>query len=287
MPRDKKVTWNLPPTLEEFFKNPSGKGVTANNISSVRHTMDSRYEILTKKLKKKFPVTIFEENENSYYFLIIVPSDMRDYDYDVVIHLYNVDDNVSSSLKKWHMEIFSNCPSFVFTYAYAYNLNGLMIPFLSKKLGKACTTMPTERNPDLQVGWDKSVYYAIKYLMSNIRLTQRFMVKREAVAFDAQKIFDLVRPFSTIMSDLETKKKDRAGVIRGFSEARNRHSLNNIKKEVSKKVKSVVEKSIEKKNEVTKGIVNHNYNSKGKVVGKSSLSSRAKITGSGHRKRKK
>lgn len=272
MPPAKKPIWVLPPTLEEFYKNPSGKGITSNNVSSVRYVMDARYDILTKKLKKKMPVTVFEESERSYYFWIVIPSDMRDYNYDVVIHLYSIEEDPSSSLRKWNVQFFSNCPSFVFTYAYAYNANGLFIPFLAKKLGRATTELPSEKNPDLQVEWDKSIYYAMKVLMTNLRYTQRFVVKRMAEPFSEKELASRLRSFDEVMKDLQTKKKSKAFVRKEFQDARESHIAENIKKQVSKRVKGIIEKGIEKKQQLTK----HNYSSSGKVIAKNS---HGKITG--------
>lgn len=263
-----KITWRTPPTLEEFYKNPSGKGVTANNISSVRYVMKSRYDILTDKLEKKIPVHIYMENENSFYFHIVIPSDMRDYDYDVVVHLYDFGEDSSSSLKKWNCAFFSNCPSFVFAFAYAYNMNGIFIPFLANKLGrKALTELPGDKNPDLQVSWDKSIYYAIETLMKNIKYTQRFVLKRNAAPFSEAIILKSVRSFDEVMKDLETKKKDKFGVKKQLHTSKTQRRIKEAKEKIKKganTVKDVVSKGIEAKMTATK----HHYNSKGKVVGK-------------------
>ena len=258
----------VPPTLAEFYKNPVGKGNTSGNISAAKYMFEKRYEILTKQLDKKIPTFIYQENELSYYFHIVIPSDMRDYDYDVVVHLYTYGEDASASLANWYCAFFSNCPSFVFTYAYVYNMDGMIIPFLADKIGKkALSTQPDDKNPDLQSGWDKSIYYAIHTIMKNIRYRQRFAVRKSAMPFDPRVIFQSVRSFDEVMKDLTTKKKDRLGVRKKLHTPMTVRRINQAKNAIMKRVKSVTEKKVEKKSS-EQNLVKHHYDSKGRVVGK-------------------
>lgn len=259
-----------PPTLKEFYNNPSGKGITANNISLVRAGLIHRYELFKKK-GKKIKTDIYMEAENSFYFHMIIPSDMNMNDYDVVIHFYDpANDEKHGNIKDWCVEFFSNCPSFIFTYAVAYNEAGLFIPFLGNKLNnKVLSNLPAEKNPDLTVGWDKSIFYAIHEIKTHITLTQRFLLKRNAKPFIAKEFVDLIRDEDQIMQECKDGKvtKVRTYSIKQSTASKAKDAIVNPLKHVAVKA---VDKVVGKQK--TAGITQPkrykvNINSKGKIVG--------------------
>lgn len=205
-----------PPTVREFYVNPSGSGITANNIGIVKKEFIRRYDAVTKMMGKKVRTDVYMENENSFYFHMLIPSDMNANTYDVVLHVYDLyNDGTAGSLKDWNIQFFSNCPSFVFTYATAYNEAELSIPFLNKRYSNVVLhQLPAIKNPDLVIGWDKSIFYALHTLMTTITLNQRFVVKRNAKPFDPKALFDIIRTEEQIMSDAEIGKNTRVNVIK-------------------------------------------------------------------------
>lgn len=270
----------LAPTLREFYANPSGKGITSNNINIVRKDFIKRYDIVTKQDKKKVKTTVYMENEASFYFHMLIPSDMHQNTYDVVLHLFNLaDDGSKGSLKDWGINFFSNCPSFVFTYAVSYNESGLLIPFLAKKYNnKVLHQLPVEKNPDLIIGWDKSIFYAIYTLMTNMTMTQRFLLKRDAKPFVAKELFDNIRTEEEIMRDHELGKTVR---VRTFGVKQS--TASKVKDEISDTLKHAAVKAVSAVTGNKTDGVNQssganrfkvNVNSKGKIVGASKIRGR-------------
>ena len=270
----------LAPTLREFYSNPSGKGITSNNINIVRKDFIKRYDIVTKQEKKKVKTDIYMENETSFYFHMLIPSDMHQNTYDVVLHMYNLadDGNERGSLKDWSINVFSNCPSFVFTYAVSYNEAGLLIPFLTKKYNnKVLHLLPVEKNPDLTIGWDKSIFYAIHTLMTNITMTQRFILKRNSKPFDPKALFDEIRTEAEIMRDVELGKTVR---VRTFGTKRT--MATKVKDEIADGLKHAAVKAVDAVKGTKSDGVNQksdnrfkvNINSKGKIVGASKITGR-------------
>ena len=231
--------------------------------------------MITKKLRKKIPVDIFRENDMSFYFHILVPSDTREMTYDVVIHFFektNDPNDTHMSMKDWQVEFFSNCPSFVFTYAYAYNKKNLLIDFLKDKLGSsAINDKPTEKNPELYVMWDKSIFYAIHKIMSDPRFSQRYFVKRNAEEFILDNFTAEIRTFDMILGELSGisgQKMDSVTLTRKLRETGYTRAKKAVKNKLGSAVKTITG--------LTHTSKSGNRNSRGKIVGKPKIGGRRK-----------
>jgi len=260
---------NLRPTLRDFYKNPSGNdSLPPMLVTAARAGFEKRYEILKNRIRRKFPVQVYIDSERSVYFHIKIPSDTRpEMDYDVVVHLLDASEDGKGSLRDWECEFFSNCPSYVFNYAYAYRHKGLFVRFLSDKLGnEVLGKKPTEKNPSLEIGWDKSIFYAVETLMSNTKYTNRYWVmnKSDGLQFDPEVVFASVRPFEVIMKQLETAKSysnaERYKVV-------NQSRFQKTAEKVSKKVSSSVKNTLQG----IKGMVQHRKDSRGRTIGKAKI----------------
>lgn len=263
----------LRPTFREFYKNPSGKSIPPLMINAARAGYEKRYEILKNRIRRKFPVQVYVDSERSVYFHVKIPSDTRpEMDYDVVIHLLDTSDAGKGSLRDWECEFFSNCPSYVFNYAYAYRNKGLFVRFLSEKLGNdVLGHKPTQKNPELEIGWDKSIFYASETLMSNTRYLNRYWVmnKSEAAAFDPEIVFSTIRPFSVIMAQLEhAKSYNNAELYKKI----NQTNFQKTAEKVSKKVGNTVRNTLQG----IKGMVQHRKDSRGRTIGKAKIGSSRK-----------
>lgn len=190
---------NVYPTLEEFYRNPAGTGVTSMSIGTLKDSYRRRYEYMISK-GKRFNCTVYKEHDNSFYYHIIVPSELNLNNYDVVVHLFTIDGG--NNMKKWNVQLFSNSPAFTFTYAYVYNDNGLLIPWLKNKFNKETfSELPTERNPDILISYDKSIFFALHHLMVSLSMTQRFLMNKKGVPFDIKHIQDIVRTADTTIAE--------------------------------------------------------------------------------------
>lgn len=152
------------PTIHEFIENPAIDGNKYYTNIVNKRQFAFRHKILLNKYPD-FDVFIFIENSNSIYYHVIVPSEVRKNDYDVIIHLEGDSDDIS----EWKIRnIFSNNPAFIFEFAYVFNKNDFLIPFLANKYNPNVLRLkPKIRNMNYALGYDHSVYHALRYLYDN------------------------------------------------------------------------------------------------------------------------
>ena len=87
--------------------------------------------------------------------------------YDVVIRFFTDNPEVAKQnhLRNYFIQFFSNSPSFMYQYAYLYNKEGFLIEALYNKLDPGYIDTPPEKtNKDMVMGYDKSIYFACRFL---------------------------------------------------------------------------------------------------------------------------
>lgn len=187
--------------ISEYLNNPYGKGSAFVNRNIIYTNLMERYRALIKK-HRTFTSFIYKDKTN-YYCHIRVPSEnIEDMTYDVVIHIKG-----SSILIKYNdFKVFSNCPSFVFTYAYVFNKNKMVIDFLKGQFDDPVLfDKPEVRNPNRNMGYEKSIFYALNYLIDhfiNLNTLDRFSKK-----FVMKDLLKRVRDDQIILLQYNRNKK--------------------------------------------------------------------------------
>lgn len=151
-------------TYNDYIKNPMGR---KNSVFSQREMFRSLYRqkldaILARELGKvNYQLFI---NKDKYVIYFKIPSEVvPKFYYDTVIEFYTNDKliHMENSLENYNVRFFSNDPSFVFTFAHAFRKNDLNINDLDSKLPKlAIKKEAKEKNPDNQIGYVKSLFFA-------------------------------------------------------------------------------------------------------------------------------
>lgn len=207
--------------LKEFLQEymPLSKGSVKIPIKPIIDNYKSRYDKLIKE--KSFSHDVYKTTSGRTIVHVKVPSEtVERFYYDVLFELEPT--FKAMSIEDCHVRFFSNCPSFVYTYAYVfYHLDpdgdqqktkktGLLIPNLTRKIPKDRLLMPgTEeklpdevlnkepvlRNPRMLTIPDKSIYYAIFYLQSK---EYHSVVTTKRIRTELQ-IFTSVEDFDTLM----------------------------------------------------------------------------------------
>lgn len=162
-------------TLKQYLTNPVGKGsASVARRDAIRMNLEMRYLKLLKNAGKKFQLTPYITKNGEYYFWMKIPSEFyfdQNLVYDVVIKFNQPNPNrrnTDLTLSTYPINLFSNSPNFMFTYAYVYNKDGNLIGFLRNKLNpKSLTDEPVIRNPEQSYGFEKSVYFAILWIRDN------------------------------------------------------------------------------------------------------------------------
>ena len=165
--------------LQEYLKNPTGKGAIIPGKDLILTNYDYRFQVLTKE--KSIKLNIYTDKDVVYYHMLIpTEDDKRENLYDVIIKFTPTHQSMllDKSYKQYDVSFFSNCPSFTYTYAYVAKLNGYLINELEHKYEeKILNIPPVSRNPGLIFGYEKSIYFACKYLLSDNSLLLKSHVK--------------------------------------------------------------------------------------------------------------
>lgn len=218
--------------LKEFMKDnmPLSKGSVKIPIKSIREEYRTRYDKLSSE--KAFTHVVYKTSPGGRVIVHVkVPSEtLEKFYYDVLLEVEGTPG--ARSLENCNVRFFSNCPSFVYTYAYIfYHLNAdgtvskdnksggaiisllrrkipqdrLLMPGTEEKIGDAVLdNEPDTRNPHRLIMLDKSLYYAVFYLMDNVPLNDILNTRNNRT--EAQ-IMVSVSDFDTLMA--KRKQEER------------------------------------------------------------------------------
>lgn len=227
-------------TLQEFVNNPMGRG--SNAIPSrnlIKDDLNRRFSSLFGVKEKKISLTIYRDKDD-YYFHLIIPSESKERKntYDVVLHFTTEENDElanDNNLKRYGVKFFSNSPSFTYTFAYAFNLYGLLIPQLSDKYRhQIFDKPPITRNPGEIISYEKTTYFAAHYILTENKYMNKLIINSLAKPYSDNVLKKVVR--NTDKIELEIKQeKNRV----------EREKKEREKKEVRKKTVPVI-KTVER-----------------------------------------
>lgn len=191
--------------LTDFLKNPSGKGDVGSNSKIIAATLDSKYEKLMKEKGKKITCKVYKVlTKEIYYFHLIIPTETeRDNTYDVVIELSDLEGRCKndSSIVKYDARFFSNAPSFAYTYAKVFRDNDLLVTDLIGKFeDEQVSQDPVVRNRYGIVGYDKYLYFGVKYIYES-RMLSKLTIGYQAIRYSKTLFVPQIRSMTTIMKE--------------------------------------------------------------------------------------
>lgn len=250
-------------TLEQFIDNPSGnRGNMAMNLKMVQDQLDIRYAKLINSVKT-FKYQIYDIDEKTILVYVHLPSEKYKMTYDVLIQI----DKSEEQIMKNTFKVYSNSPSFVFTYAYVFNVENLLISFLKSKYDKNIfKKRPVQRNFYGMISYEKSIYFSILYILKKYQNISE--LEKKAKKFNKKSILEEVKT--------PQYKIDQFNRLRKKESAENKTLAGKMKKALIKDAKK--REKLYGNSKVITG-ASHNIKGKQKVTGKS------KITGLKHRKK--
>ena len=208
-----------------------GKGSVKIPSAEMISRYRERYKIMQARgLKFKFTLHYVMPGGRIIVHVKVPSETVPNFHYSVLLEL-----NTHGGAKKFedcHIKVFSNCPSFVFTYAYVfYHLpddelgkptmmiddfsqkipkNRLMVPGTEDKLGEdVLTNRPVVRNPYGLPLFDKSIYYAVFFILENLDFN-RTLYNKHISTIDS--IMRDIEDFDAMMArrrSVEQKERDR------------------------------------------------------------------------------
>lgn len=204
-------------TLEEYMNNPQGTSAVFSNKEMYRNMYIDKLNKLLLKENGKF-ATKFYKSSNSYYIHVKVPSEVVDnFYYDVVFKIQR-----GSNLGKQPFRVFSNAPSFTFVFTYAFKSHKMLIEDLEEKYDKkVLNEKPKEKNPKLEIGYEKSICIAYLFL-KNTNFLNEMYVSTFAVPYNKKQLLREIAHATEVCNnrivlEQEQKKREKRTTIKKLS----------------------------------------------------------------------
>lgn len=191
-------------TVNEYLSNPYGKGSAFANVTRQREDLDLQFSRLSERISCR---TYMYRNAAIYH--ILVPSQKNDETYDVILEIpFKEKTEETISLVDREFRVFSNCPSFIFTYAHVFRAQGMLCPWLIEKYSPEVRKRePSRSNPYNVIGYERSLYLAMKYLKVSGKILSVSVRNSPIRPSSYAEIAKMVRTQEQIMSRSRSKLK--------------------------------------------------------------------------------
>lgn len=165
-------------SCKDIYSNPTGRWkTTATTRYSVRDRMNKVFIQNLQKNRGRFLAQPYQSDDGTVIMRVKVPS--KNYNinriiYDVVIEIEaGIGDAAVRPAK-----FFVNSPSFIYSYAYVFNKNKLLVPWLAIQIPQRALTQPPEvRNPNEELGYELILFEALCYIINGGCLTEQYLDK--------------------------------------------------------------------------------------------------------------
>lgn len=151
--------------LRDYLDNPGGKG-SATGVS-LQNTKN-HFQDEMKKIEKLMNVVWYKTpKKDKLAAHITLPSQSVDnIKYDIVFEFeVGENRNFGDSVLDCPVKVFSNSPSFVYTYAYAFKKYRRLVSWADEKYPEGTlTTEPKTKNPYKMISFERSIYLAAAYI---------------------------------------------------------------------------------------------------------------------------
>lgn len=153
-------------TFDSYIKNPMGTGSSVmTNRLLYQKLYTEKWDALLVREDGNIEYKLYKENEDYYIHLKIPSETVPKFYYDIVIRFYLPKEEQKKSMERtlssYSVQFYSNDPSFVYTFAYAFNKHNMFISDLESKMSKkALKEEPKVRNPKNEIGYVKTIYFA-------------------------------------------------------------------------------------------------------------------------------
>lgn len=196
-------------TIKDFMYSPFGDSSSMDK--------DEKYKKLYNEFVHHLRIYIagYTVIGDSHYIHIRVPSETQKdnrYEYDVIIKFFTdkPELNKSISLREYYMQFFSNSPGFIYRYAALYKKHDYLIKELYDKLDpEYADVMPEKTNASMKVSYDKSIFFACKYLSdARFRFLNKIgpLTRRKKTP---EKFFANISDFKSIKFDQDLMNAER------------------------------------------------------------------------------
>lgn len=183
-------------TIKEYLSNPTGRSDAAMMLGTIRRKFDQEFSVLQHAIRVKW----YCIKDHSYVAHVRVPSSSYGkVFYDVLIEFDITGIEGNSDFRDKAFRVFSNCPSFTYTYARVFYNMGLLISWAQRKYNTKVLGMePDKRNPGKIINYEKSLYFAFRYLNKHAAYYQRIIPSEALTVKDPSLIMKNIQSSDTI-----------------------------------------------------------------------------------------
>lgn len=210
--------------IAEYLLNPMGRGSAVLALPARRRELESQYKDLCSKIR----LTWYILGDKFYIAHVKIPSHRHERIYYDVLIQFDIDSIASNSsvINDCSVRVFSNCPSFTYTYAYIFNKRKDLIEWARKKYpSEVLSKEPMQRNPYQVLSYERSLYFAFRYITSNGR-NYVDLIKSTGI-----KVTSYTRILSSVQSTNQVKELSDSLI----EKKKGNHQQKQIKKKISKK----------------------------------------------------
>ena len=217
-------------TINDLLINPLGKGSAVGAArSAIIADLDNRFLKVMLNNNNRMEVRCFK-NKDDYLIKVKVPAEKYSgLYYDVLLKFTPYSPNKEDldvikndrSLNRYRLRLFSNSPNFMFTYTYVLNKYDMIVPIIKHKCSNtALTTPPAIKNPVESYGFEKSCYFACKYL-KQMGYLNKLVIEQNLYRFDLVKLQTSIKSQESKMKEYNMYKEHYRSTARTTKKKKN------------------------------------------------------------------
>lgn len=256
-------------TFPDYIENPMGKKNAVFSQRNVyRNLYTDKFDKLFLRVAGKIWYKLYiDKQHDRYYIHIKIPSEsIKDLFYDAVVEFYTDDAAIRSSnnLSGYYVKFFTNDAAFMYTYAYVFYKEGLIIDDLKNRCSKrAIKNSPDIKNYYQTPGYSKILYFAFLFMkLKNLFSKSLFLSYAEK--YSSSKLKTAVASMDTKQAEYYDAKSDTS---------------RSLKEETKKRTKKQEEKDLQKYASVNVGVTKRTKNvTKTKTAKKTGYTKTAKYS---------
>jgi hypothetical protein len=163
-------------SIRQYVDNPYRGSAFLASRKYIKSGLNQAFIELLQKYRNLFFAVPYKYSNGDIMFHVKVPSE--EYKFNKIIYdvLFKISFAPDKRYSLRDMKIFSNSPSFLFTYAYVYYHEDIMIDEFADKIPSQALINPPEiRNPVESLGFEKITYIAARYILDGQVLTDQYI----------------------------------------------------------------------------------------------------------------
>jgi hypothetical protein len=163
-------------SMRQYIDNPYKGSAFLASRKAIKAGLNLSFINLIQKYRNLFFAVPYKYNNGDILFHVKVPSEEYQFNkisYDV---FFLIEYDKDKRYAQRNIKMISNSPNFLFTYAYVYYHDDLMIERYANRMpDEALNNKPVIRNPVESLGFEKSTYIAARYLVDGQILNDTYI----------------------------------------------------------------------------------------------------------------